>query len=293
MRLPLPLAASFFILMAVLLPQISAPTVVAQALPPQLAANATTAVNAPSTAAVQARLLAYRGDGGVQCPGIGMCRGVAPMQAEASSALASAKLSSKRALRSSVRELAPRTASIEGSLRYSQGQIFFALSRVTSHPQDPAVYPEDVHHLPISEESVLDAESSRALGFSRVTIQSNRYTPITPGVFPLHARYSMGLAVNAASKPSSVKVQFEVLRAATVRVYVFNAQGEAIATLHDKAYNGAVGHPIEVMWDGKSATGALNSGTYYVELRASLAGGGSVSEMKSITFDGKTLFATR
>jgi hypothetical protein len=271
---------------------ITAPALLAQALP-QLAAHTATAVNTSSGVGVQARLLAHRGDGGVECPGPGMCRGVAPMQAEASSALASAKLSSKRALRSSVRELAPRTASIEGSLRYSQGQIFFALSRVTSHPQDPAVYPEDVHHLPISEESVLDAESSRALGFSRVAIQSNRYTPITPGVFPLHARYSMGLAVNAASKPSSVKVHFEVLRAATVRVYVFNAQGEAVATLHDKTYNGAVGHPIEVVWDGKSATGAVSSGTYYVELRASLAGGGSVSEMKSITFDGKTLFATR
>jgi hypothetical protein len=204
-----------------------------------------------------------RGEGAMDCQGRGMCR--AHMLGKAESR--------------AVNHAASVTA--EGRFTMQNGRLHFILTGISSErgTASDAMSIADVHSFPFDAKTELPREIARTLGFVGVQVHKSRYPESAPGVFPVHATYSVGLQATARPTTSDhshlsrggAVISFEILRPMVVSVFVVKADGERVATVLTNVRMEGSETPQRLVWNGEDSTGRLvGSSNYHVEVRCTL-----------------------
>jgi hypothetical protein len=204
--------------------------------------------------------LGTKGDGGSPCEGTGMCRGTMLRENES---LASFPRTEK-------------SVTAEGRFTMQDGKLHFILTHISSANGANLT---NISSFPFDRHTELPRDMARSLGFTSVTVIKSRYSASMEGIFPVQAKFSVGL--NAASVPAPrgerhASVSFEVLRQMNVSVVVLDANGKKVATLlENKTIEGSeTAHMLS--WNGKNDAGKnVASGEYRVEVRCVLTDSGA------------------
>jgi hypothetical protein len=214
-----------------------------------------------------------------QCSGIGMCR-VSLAQ------MSMMSLSSRAAVPSQERMVA-----VQAQFSMQSGRLVLTLTDLRSQVPMTA---SDVKDLPLDASAKLPTTLAHALGFSSVTVLRGTYEASSVGVFPLQAQFSFGLSVSPnPSVGFPARLQFEALQAMVTSVYVYDRSGTRVATLSQKQKIESGSAP-ELLWDGTMLNGAkAGRGSYVVELRVQLPGGGSFAETQTLVVGGGSFAETQ
>jgi hypothetical protein len=178
--------------------------------------------------------------------------------------------------------LADKAVRVKARLQMSGGRLMVSLSSLTSRE---ALSIADVTSLPLSYDSPVPASVARHLGFSSITLQRGSYTAFAPGVFPLLAQFSFGLTVSPNPTSFPARIRFEALQALAATVVVYDQSGNLVQTLA-KDDHPRQGTTPEYFWNGNTQQGGTaRRGTYIVELRVQLPGGGSFAETRTLVVE--------
>ena len=196
---------------------------------------------------------------GANCPGLGMCRGTIIENPQALS-----KISRPT-----------RSVLASGRFHVKDGNLQFILTNLAS---EESMSLNDVASFPIDYDTELPRDVARNLGFSGVKVYKSRYNATIPGVFPVHAKYSVGLAANVESSVATPKgmeyrvaASFEVLQAMNVSVVITNSSGERVATLFSETSVEGNENPYTLQWNGKNNNGkTVAAGAYNIEVRCTV-----------------------
>jgi hypothetical protein len=237
------------------------------------------AASAVQSSAQSVEFQAINGDRGSQCSGIGMCR-VSLAQ------MSMMSLSSRAAVPSQERMVA-----VQAQFSMQSGRLVLTLTDLRSQVPMTA---SDVKDLPLDASAKLPTTLAHALGFSSVTVLRGTYEASSVGVFPLQAQFSFGLSVSPnPSVGFPARLQFEALQAMVTSVYVYDRSGTRVATLSQKQKIESGSAP-ELLWDGTMLNGAkAGRGSYVVELRVQLPGGGSFAETQTLVVGGGSFAETQ
>jgi hypothetical protein len=204
---------------------------------------------------------ATRGEG-VGCEGLGICRATSQ--------------NSNDDLSKTVRS--ERSFTAEGRFNVQQGQLNFVLTNIDCKEMSIA----DIPSFPFDFDTELPREAARNLGFSGVKVYKSRYVALTQGVFPVHAKFSVGLATqtlpasyNTKGTSHRVGVTFEILQAMDVQVIITNADGEHVASLMNTTRLDGSENVQTLLWNGADTNGQpVRAGLYNVEVRCRVVNGG-------------------
>lgn len=201
-----------------------------------------------------------RGDGGVDCEGLSMCKGLMLRENENLTPY----MKSDRAL------------AAEGRFTMQDGKLFFILTNLTSKSN---VSLSDIKSFPVDFDTELPREIANGLGFSNVRVFKSRYAATAQGMFEVQAKFSTGLNASVTPAPRGERrasVSFEVLRQMNVSVVVLDANGKKVATLlENKTIEGSETAQM-LSWNGKNDAGKnVASGEYRVEVRCVLTDSGA------------------
>lgn len=178
--------------------------------------------------------------------------------------------------------LGDKEVRVKARLQMSGGRLMLSLGSLASRE---ALTIADVTSLPVSYDSPVPTAVARNLGFSSITLQRGTYNAFAPGVFPLLAQFSFGLTV--APNPTSfpARIRFEALQGLAASVAIYDQSGTLINTLatNDRHRQGST---PEYLWNGSTREGGTAPrGTYIVELRVQLPGGGSFAETRALMIE--------
>jgi hypothetical protein len=178
--------------------------------------------------------------------------------------------------------LGDKEVRVKARLQMSGGRLMLSLGSLASRE---ALSVTDVTSLPLSYDSPVPTNVARNLGFSSITLQRGTYNAFAPGVFPLLAQFSFGLTV--APNPTSfpARIRFEALQGLAASVAIYDQRGNLVSTLA-KEDRHRQGTTPEYLWNGSTREGGTAPrGTYIVELRVQLPGGGSFAETRALVVE--------
>jgi hypothetical protein len=178
--------------------------------------------------------------------------------------------------------LGDKEVRVKARLQMSGGRLMLSVGSLASRE---ALSVADVTSLPVSYDFPVPASVARHLGFSSITLQRGTYNAFAPGVFPLLAQFSFGLTV--APNPTSfpARIRFEALQGLAASVAVYDQRGTLVSTLA-KEDRHRQGTTPEYLWNGSTREGGTAPrGTYIVELRVQLPGGGAFAETRALVVE--------